>query len=142
MKFLMVFFAIFGLGVLYVMNEDSSGAVSGGPRFATSYDAAMSQARTTGKPVILIFSAHWCGPCRMMKEEVYPSAAVSPFWNKFVWAYLDVDQSANQLAAQKFGVRGIPAIFVVGPDGKQRASQAGSRPPAEFAAWLSGHAGR
>jgi thioredoxin-like negative regulator of GroEL len=78
----------------------------------------------------------------MMKEQVYPSAAVSPFWNKFVWAYLDVDQPANQSAAQKHGVRGIPAIYVAGPDGNVRDSLVGGRQPSEFAAWLAGFAGK
>lgn len=143
MKVLAAFMGLLGLLVAYVLLDDpsASGGVAGSPSFLTSYESAMSRAKASGKPAVLIFSASWCGPCQMMKKEVYPSVEVSPYKERFVWAYLDVDQSANQAAAQKFGVRGIPAIFIVSPDGKVKAEQVGGSPPAVFAAKLAGAAG-
>jgi thioredoxin 1 len=144
MKYLLIFMALFAGAVLYVMTDGGAagGFSSGSPAFMSSFDSTMSSAKTSGKPAVLIFSAHWCPPCQMMKKEVYPSAEVAPFKDRFVWAYLDVDQPGTRAAAEKFQVRGIPAIFIVSPDGKQLGQQVGGSDPATFARLLASAAGR
>lgn len=108
----------------------------GSPKFKTSYRAALSEAKKQNKPVILIFSASWCGPCQKMKKEVYPSAEVQPWHDKFVWAYLDTDDASNRKAAEKYGVRGIPHIEFVNAEGESIDKQVGSSPAEAFAKTL------
>lgn len=105
----------------------------GSPKFKTTLGAATSEAKKNDKPVIAIFSAVWCGPCQAMKHDVYPSSAVKPFHDKFVWAYLDADSSANQTAMKKFGVSGIPHIEFLDSAGKSVGKQVGSTSPESFA---------
>jgi thioredoxin 1 len=109
----------------------------GSPKFEHSYEAALSEAKKTGKPAILVFSAAWCGPCQAMKKDVYPSSEVTPFHDKFVWAYLDVDESSNEKAAGKFGVKGIPHIQFVNAEGKPVDKQVGSSSASSFAKTLA-----
>lgn len=119
--------------------DQGTGAVSGAGApvgFQTNYNTALSLARSTGKPVVVIFSASWCPPCQQMKKEVYPSDEVAPYQSKFVWAYLDVDQPANQAAAQQFGVRGIPFFAFLDSQGKTIATTGGGMPAAAFAGQL------
>lgn len=108
----------------------------GSPKFKTTLGAATNEAKKANKPVIAIFSAVWCGPCQTMKREVYPSNAVKPYHDKFVWAYLDADSSSNQAAMKKFGVSGIPHIEFLNPAGKSVGKQVGSTSPEEFAETL------
>jgi thioredoxin-related protein len=109
----------------------------GSPKFGTDYKAALETAKKEGKPVVLVFSAAWCPPCQTMKKTVYPSAEVKPLQDKFVWAYLDVDEEANAAAAEKYKVQGIPHVQFLDKDGKALISQVGGVSPAEFAGILN-----
>jgi thiol:disulfide interchange protein len=105
----------------------------GSPKFETKYKSALSEAKKTGKPVLLVFSATWCGPCQANKKNVYPSAAVKPYHDKFVWAYLDADEAANKKAMTEYGVNGIPHIQFLDKDGKSIDKMVGASTPEGFA---------
>lgn len=109
----------------------------GSPAFKDSSTYALSAAKKSGKPVIMVFSAAWCGPCQKMKNEVYPSDAVKAFHDKFVWAYLDIDDERNERIAKKFSVNGIPHIEFLDAEGKEIDKQIGANSPEDFAKTLS-----
>ena len=90
----------------------------GSPAFKTGYAEALKVAKDEAKPLVLVFSATWCPPCQANKAKVYPSDAVKPYHDKFVWAYLDADDKSNVLAMQKYKLDGIPHIQILGKDGK------------------------
>jgi thiol-disulfide isomerase/thioredoxin len=87
----------------------------GSPKFESSLKKASSAAAKSGKPMVVVFSASWCPPCQAMKKSVYPSAEVTPFHDKFEWAYLDVDDNDNNKAATQFKVNGIPHVVFLDP---------------------------
>ncbi len=105
----------------------------GSPAFETKLSDALAKAKTEGKPVIAVFSAVWCGPCQMMKKEVYPSREVKKYHDKFVWAYIDTDIAENGADASKFGVSGIPHIQFLDSEGKPVEKQIGSSSADDFA---------
>ncbi len=109
-----------------------------GLEFKHKYAAAAAESKKSGKPMIVIFSASWCGPCQTMKKKVYPSDEVKPFHDKFVWAYLDADEEENAALMKKYKVEGIPHIQFLGADEKELDKQVGSSDPAAFAKLLTG----
>ncbi len=109
----------------------------GSPAFEHNLADALAKAKAANKPVIAIFSAVWCGPCQKMKKEVYPSAEVKPFHDKFIWAYLDADEDSNAADMKMFGVRGIPHIEFLDSTGKSIGQQVGSGPSDAFAKKLA-----
>ncbi|RCK78001.1 MAG: Thioredoxin [Candidatus Ozemobacter sibiricus] len=92
-----------------------------------------------GKLVGLYFSAHWCPPCRMFSPMLvaFRDAHTSDFEVVFIssdknreaqfeymkevgmkWYTLEHRSEAANALAQKYGVRSIPTLIILGPDGK------------------------
>lgn len=122
--------------VLITAAASASGFPKGSPNFAASFKEVQARAKKSGKPMILIFSAVYCPPCQVMKEEVYPSEVVKPFHDKFEWAYLDLMDRDNIKTAEQFHVSPIPDIRVLGNDGKELVSQNGPTNAEDFARTL------
>ena len=80
--------------------------------------------------VVLDFYADWCAPCRML-GPVLEQIAEENADIKVV--KVNVDE--NQTLAGDFGVRGIPALFVL-RDGKQVAQRAGFMPKDALVDWI------
>ena len=110
--------ALLLLATLCSLALHASDFPAGSPKFFTTAPSVLKAAKQNGKPVILIFSAAWCGPCQTMKKEVYPSSVVQPLQDKFNWAYLDIDDEANSKLAEGFHVKTIPHLFFLDAAGK------------------------
>ena len=85
-----------------------------------SFDAAV---RESPLPVLVDFSAPWCGPCKMVAPEVAKVAHAG----EGKWMVLKVNTQTLQDLAARFRVTGIP-LFVVFRGGKEVARQAGALP--------------
>lgn len=124
-------------GLAFINASHAADFPDGSPPFHTSHAAALKASKESGKPIIMIFSASWCGPCQANKNRVYPSKEVQPFHDKFVWAYLDADDAANVPAMEKAGVSGIPHIEILDKAMKRIGQSVGMTTPADFASLLS-----
>jgi thioredoxin 1 len=58
-------------------------------------------------PVLVDFSATWCGPCKQLKPIVEELAG--EFSGKLKVAHVDVDQARN--SAMKYGVMSVPTVL-------------------------------
>ncbi len=59
-------------------------------------------------PVLVVFWAPWCGPCKMM-APVLEELATS-FAGKLKIAKLDVDEETHRELAMKYRIQSIPAL--------------------------------
>lgn len=70
-----------------------------------NYEALLAQ----GKPMVVDFSAEWCGPCRKMAPVIEEFA--KQYDGKAIIGSCNVDE--NEELTAKFGIRNIPAIFFI-----------------------------
>lgn len=76
--------------------------------WAQNFEAAEKIARETGKPLMLDFTAEWCGVCRQMDRVFWTRADVIELSKEFVSVKIDGDKYPQ--IADKFGVRGFPTV--------------------------------
>ena len=91
---------------------------AGSPTFTTKYEDVLKASKDNGKPAAIVFSAKWCELCQSMKKEVYPSAAVKPFHDRFNWSYLDITIEPNGKLSDDLKIENVPSILFLGADGK------------------------
>lgn len=74
-------------------------------------------------PVLVDFTATWCGPCRQIAPLVEQLAG--EYQGRIKVTKLDIDDSPS--TAQRFGIRGVPTLYVF-KGGEIVAQQVGAVP--------------
>lgn len=94
-------------------------------------DTALDSAKAQQRPVLIVFGASWCPPCKRMKRDVWPDPQVAEFVEaNFVPLYVDVDDRSQAELSKRYNVSSIPAVFVVDAEGKTLQQQAFMSAPA------------
>ncbi|MBC8328617.1 MAG: thioredoxin family protein [Planctomycetes bacterium] len=87
------------------------------PGWHAGLEQALAAARKSGKPVLIDFSADWCGPCRQLGAQLLHNPEHAALIQRFEPVQIDVDRNGE--LARKFEVGGIPDLRILRPDGEQ-----------------------
>ena len=104
------------------------------PQFHSSFQAASDAAAADQSLVLLVFSAEWCGPCKLLKSQTL--SAPEFLHQQSPLHIADVDIDANKKMAGDFGIEAVPTLVLLTPDGKIILRQTGFIEVAELLAWL------
>ncbi len=120
----------------YVLSTDKPVMSSAAEVQWHPYKEGMDQARRQNKSMVIYFHADWCTYCGQMEKETFRDAAVVDFLNNQAIA-IKVDVDDEKRIARQFGVRGLPATFLLLTNGKQFGPLPGFIPPRAYLAMLS-----
>jgi thioredoxin-like negative regulator of GroEL len=102
-------------------------------QFANKLEPAAEDA-ADARPIVLTFSAPWCGWCRKLTGTTFADPAVAEVGKQFRWVKVDPDD--EPVLAAKYKVHGLPHTLVLDPQQRVLASRPGYIPPEQFVKFL------
>jgi thiol:disulfide interchange protein len=99
-------------------------------------DLAAAQAEAAGlhKPMLVYFTAKWCGPCQAMKRTTWADEDVRKAMERYVPVKVDVDE--QKAVAERFGISAMPTYVVVSESGEAGRRAEGRMEAEEMVGWL------
>jgi thioredoxin-like negative regulator of GroEL len=109
------------------------GVPAGG--WSTNYNSALEEARARQQPLLVYFTASWCGPCKLMARTTLTNEAVLQTLSSVIHVALDVDEHPK--LAQQHGVRAVPTFQMLSPGEEAVATTTGYQEANRFLQWVT-----
>lgn len=90
-----------------------------------TYEEAVAAAKSENKMLFLDFYTDWCGPCKVMMNQVFPQKEVGDFFNaKFVCLKVNAEKEGVELA-KKHAIKAYPTFIVLDANEKVLGTKVG-----------------
>lgn len=110
--------------------QTSPQIVRGQLRFIEGYRGGAKVAAAQRKPMLLFFTASWCGYCHQLAADAFTDASVVSLSEQFVCVLVDADREPE--VCQEFQITGYPTIQFVSSRGQPLNRMVGKRPGQEL----------
>ncbi len=102
-------------------------------------DEGRQQAERREQPMLVKWTAVWCGPCRRMDREAFRDRVVVDLLREsFVIVEIDRDEQ-HELGAEH-EIRALPTMQIFTPDGEEVDRRRGLQSPEQMEQWLTEYA--
>lgn len=121
-------------GILAVLLLEGAGAAAAAPapeaapvaaahaprvpwRTDLSWSDAVTSARNAAKPILIDFTATWCGPCRLLDVMVFNETPVIVALADVLTVKVDLDHPGADNLPRRFNITSVPTLVWCGADG-------------------------
>jgi len=87
--------------------------------FHGTWAEALEEAKKQDRIIFVDAYAVWCGPCKMMAQNVFPDEKVGAFYNRnFINMKIDMEKGDGLEFRKTYPVSAFPTLFYIAADGK------------------------
>ncbi len=111
-----------------IMKKGSSGEAKVRFRESFDYDNVLAESEHRQLPVLIYFTAEWCGPCKFMDKYVFSNEKLAErLENEFISLKLDVDNPAFKDLVYIYHASLLPTMVIVNSKGRELTRREGSQ---------------
>jgi len=114
----------------------------GGLVWREDFVAAEREAQASGRPMLVDFSASWCGACGELDRHTFSSPEVVREGQRFVTVRVDLspgkDSPEKRQYLSRYAQRGLPLVVLHRANGQEASRVTGFVEPDEFVSLLRG----
>jgi thioredoxin:protein disulfide reductase len=85
------------------------------------YEAAEVEARSQGRPIVIDFTADWCGACQELAHQTFADRSVAAEAERFATIRVDATRQTEEIERymERFRVAGLPTVIVIDSSGEE-----------------------
>ena len=107
------------------------------PLWSRDVDGAFAAARSSGKLLLVDAFADWCGWCKRLEREVFPTPEFTDFARDYVLLRIDVEDGGRGTElADTYGAESLPMLLLLEPSGALAGVVSGYAPAPALVARL------
>ena len=122
-------FLMIALALATSFNLSAQSTESSSITWMTNYDEASALSKSTGKPMVILFTgSDWCVWCIKAEKEIFSTPEFAQIaGNQFIFVKADFPfnqdlplalVTQNEKLKSQFAVKGFPTVVIVTPSGK------------------------
>lgn len=132
--------ALMVVGLLACVHGLEAPDARGGLHWREDFRRAEQEARVAGRPLLIDFSASWCGACGELERHTFSHPEVVREAQRFTAVRIDLspgkDSPEKREYLARYAQRGLPLVVLHGPNGREASRITGFVEPSEFARLL------
>lgn len=99
-----------------------------------TFAQVLKAAETDDKPIFIDIYTGWCGPCKYLSANIFPTQEAGEYMNaRFINAKFDAEQGEGKVLASRYTVKGYPTMLILNSKGEEIGRLVGARrTPADF----------